>query len=340
MSISIVIATYNSSRTIKRCLQSISAQIYPQNKIEIIVADGGSTDDTLEIARQFGAKIISVDPHKQNAEYNKSIGIQEARNEILLMLDHDNVLPHSRWLTNLVQPLLAHQDVIGVETLRYHYDPTTTILDRYFALFGAGDPLVWYLGRADRLSYIYDHYTLAGTATDYGSYYLVRFSPDFIPTVGANGFLVRRKILMKYAQAAPGKYFDIDVNADLIRNGFNTYAFVKDSVLHLTGYGNVWNFLKRRMLFLSQYRFGGKGLALKKVRRYGGLSSKDFLRLAWAVLVCLTFVIPLYHSFCGWRKIHDKAWFLHPILCFGFVVIYSWVIIRHQFRVYVQKILG
>lgn len=340
LSISIVIATYNSSRTIGQCLASIRSQVYPQDKIQIIVSDGGSRDSTLQIACKYDAKIVNVNPLKQNAEYNKSMGIQAAKNEILAMIDHDNVLPHHFWLQKMVQPFLEHKEVVGVETLRYQHDPETTLIDRYFALFGAGDPLVWYLGKSDRLSYLFDDYNLAGVASDRGNYYIVKFRPDNIPTIGANGFLVRRQILMAQAQASPGKYFDMDVNVDLIRKGFNIYAFVKDSVLHLTGYGNVRNYLSRRILFLKQYHLGEKGLKLKDVRRYEVFEKKEIFKLIEVILICLTLVIPFYDSLRGYRKIHDKAWFLHPFLCLGFVVIYAWVIIRHQSKIYVKQILG
>ena len=232
-SISVVTATYNSERTLKRCLESIKSQDYPKDKVEILVVDGGSEDDTRAIACHFGATVIPVNPQKQNAEYNKSIGIQHARNDIIAMIDHDNVLPHRDWFKNMMQPMMEHENVVGVETLRYHYDPSSSLLDRYFALFGAGDPLVWYMGKADRLSYIFDRYNLAGNAVDKGAYYIVKFKQDNIPTIGANGFFVRRQMLMDYAKAKPGEYFDMDVNVDLINNGFTSYAFIKDSILHI-----------------------------------------------------------------------------------------------------------
>ncbi len=335
--ISVVIATYNSKRTIQKCLESIRNQRYPQEKIEIIVADGASRDTTRNIASAYNVRWVAVDPTKQSAEYNKATGIRHAKNEILAMIDHDNILPHDLWLQNMVTPFLEQKDVVGVETLRYHYDPKASLLDRYFALFGAGDPLVWYLGKADRLSYIYDTYALAGQATDHGTYYLVRFQPDTMSTIGANGFLVRRQVLMDNAQVAPGTYFDMDVNIDLIKKGFDTYAFVKDSILHLTGYGNIVNFLKRRILFLSQYRFGSEAEKRKKLRRFGGLSQRDVWRLVWAVVICATFVVPLYDSIRGWRKIHDNAWFLHPFLAFSFVCLYSWVIMKHQLAFFYAK---
>jgi glycosyltransferase involved in cell wall biosynthesis len=49
--ISIVIAVLNGSATVKRCLESIESQTY-QNR-EIIICDGGSTDETLEIIAAF-----------------------------------------------------------------------------------------------------------------------------------------------------------------------------------------------------------------------------------------------------------------------------------------------
>lgn len=324
--ISVVIATHNSSRTIGRCLKSIRDQQYPQEKIEIIIADGASTDATRAIASAYNVRWIVIDKLKQSAEYNKATGISHAQNEILAMIDHDNILPHPKWFQNMVIPFLEQKQVVGVETLRYHYDPSTSLLDRYFALFGAGDPLVWYMGKADRLSYVYDDYALSGQAMDHGKYYLVRFQPDTMSTIGANGFLVRRQVLMDNAQVSPGKYFDMDVNIDLIKKGYDTYAFVKDSILHLTGYGSVVQFLKRRLLFLTQYRFGKEAESIRKLRRYGVLSGRDKWRLLWAIIACATLVIPLYDSIRGWRKIKDSAWFLHPVLCISFIAIYGYAV--------------
>jgi len=338
--ISVVIATHNSARTIRQCLTSIRAQRYPKGYLEIIVVDGASTDKTRAIARRFGVKLIAVDPSKQSAEHNKAVGIRCARNDIIAMIDHDNILPHDRWLQVMVLPFLERKDVVGVETLRYQYDPKTSPLDRYFALLGAGDPLVWYLGKADRLSYMYDTYRGAEDWEDRGTYYVVRFTPENIPTIGANGFLVRRDVLLKYAKTSPGLYFDMDVNVDLIVNGYNTYAFVKDSILHLTGYAHILNFLKRRMLFLSQYRFGYDGEKIRAVRRYGKLSKRDVGRLLWAIIACATVIVPLYDSMRGWRKVRDWAWVLHPVLSVCFVAMYTYAVARQSIFLYGKKLLA
>jgi glycosyltransferase involved in cell wall biosynthesis len=86
-SISIVIPTYNSERTLTQCLESIARQDYPREKIEIIVADGGSKDKTLEIAKKF-----EVDKMLRNSlrtgEAGKAVGVEAARNEIAAFIDN------------------------------------------------------------------------------------------------------------------------------------------------------------------------------------------------------------------------------------------------------------
>ncbi len=52
LSISIITPTYNSTKTLAACLESIKNQDY-HGEFEIIIADGGSTDSTLEIARRY-----------------------------------------------------------------------------------------------------------------------------------------------------------------------------------------------------------------------------------------------------------------------------------------------
>lgn len=50
--ISVLIATFNSHNTMELCLDSVRSQDYPQDKIEIILADGGSKDDTVVVGKK------------------------------------------------------------------------------------------------------------------------------------------------------------------------------------------------------------------------------------------------------------------------------------------------
>jgi len=331
--ISCIIATYNSEKTIALCLQSIRKQNYPQEKIEIILADGNSKDDTLKIAQKYNIKIISIPSKLQNAEYNKSIGVKAARKDLLLMLDHDNVLPHNKWLAHMVKPCIDNSRVVGVDTLYIHYDPTFSLLDRYLALYGSLDPVAYYLGKPDKLSQITKKYNRFGKATDCGSYYIVEFDEKFVPTLGANGFLIRRKILLDNAQVDPENFFHTDVHVDLIRKGFRTYSFVKDDIIHLTGYNSIWGFLERRKLFMEQYQIKNHSK-----RRHSVYLPQDRLNLIKFVIITITFVMPTFDAFRGYIKIRDRAWFLHPLLCYMFLILYGYIIIKSKLIAYVKRV--
>jgi len=82
--VSIIIPTYNSEKTLSICLESIKRQTY--KNIEIIVVDNYSIDKTLEIARNYGAKIVRTHGERARA---KNIGLRHARGKYVLFVDSD-----------------------------------------------------------------------------------------------------------------------------------------------------------------------------------------------------------------------------------------------------------
>lgn len=326
--VSIVIATYNSGRTMEKCLSSVRSQNYPQEQIELIVADGGSTDSTRKIAKKFKARVINIPKNKQSAEFNKAFGIGQSTGEYILCIDHDNILPHNRWIERMLEPHLEHPRVVATEPLRYHYDKKLTLLDRYFALFGVNDPLPYYLGKADKTDYIHNGYNLLGEATDKGRYYLVKFdekNPKRIPTLGANGFLIKRRFFLK-SNHLPGTYFHIDINVDLVSQGCVTYAFIKDDIIHLTN-SKLLNFLMRRKHFLNQYYMHNF-----QARRYSVFYKEDLPKLMLFIIYAVTIIKPLFDSLRGFVKKPDVAWFLHPVMCLVIVIMYGYTFTKGALR--------
>lgn len=84
--LSVVIATFNEVHNIERCLRSIG-----DIADEIIVVDGESTDDTVNIARKLGARVIST-TNKAMFHTNKQMAMDEATCDWVLQLDADEVV--------------------------------------------------------------------------------------------------------------------------------------------------------------------------------------------------------------------------------------------------------
>ena len=86
MQLSVVIITYNEEANLGRTLASV-APLVRDGQGEIIVVDSGSTDRTVEIARQHGAKVF-IEPWKGFAA-QKNSAIEKASGDWILSLDAD-----------------------------------------------------------------------------------------------------------------------------------------------------------------------------------------------------------------------------------------------------------
>ena len=98
--VSIIIPTKNNGDIIEKCLQSIENLDYPKDKYEVIIVDGHSTDDTVEIAKKYGCKIVYEDVGTRGGACN--VGIKNAKSEFIVFTDADCIVPKD-WLKNLVK---------------------------------------------------------------------------------------------------------------------------------------------------------------------------------------------------------------------------------------------
>lgn len=87
--ISLIISTKNEVKNIANCLESIKQQKFDAQKIEIIVVDNNSTDQTKEIAQQYTDKIFNCGPERSA---QRNFGAYQARGEILGFIDADMIL--------------------------------------------------------------------------------------------------------------------------------------------------------------------------------------------------------------------------------------------------------
>jgi len=100
MDISVIIATYNRMELLPRTLPALIGQVAEEMEYEVLFVDDGSTDRSREIieseARRNPGRIRYLNvPHTGSPSRPRNLGIQEAKGEVILLLD-DDVIPDSQ----------------------------------------------------------------------------------------------------------------------------------------------------------------------------------------------------------------------------------------------------
>ena len=111
IAVSVIIPIYNGQSDLPDLLQSLYAQAYDRDRVEYLIIDNGSQDNTWNALKQaeieaqadsFPLKILQ-EPKIQGSYAARNQGIQAATAEILAFTDAD-CRPEPDWLTNLMQP--------------------------------------------------------------------------------------------------------------------------------------------------------------------------------------------------------------------------------------------
>ena len=110
--VSIVIPVMNRADELRRCLTSLTQLTYPHGKLQIIVVDDGSSDDSPLVAREFGAILIPSGGVGRGPAAARNVGAAIAQGEILAFIDSDCSASRS-WLCELV-PAFANPDMQAV----------------------------------------------------------------------------------------------------------------------------------------------------------------------------------------------------------------------------------
>lgn len=147
--VTVSIPTYNSGSFLTRCLTALKNQTY--KKIEINIIDGGSTDNTVEIAKNFKAKILTVKGSLMRSRFE---GVKIANGDYVLLLDSDQILSKNAiekcikkieennldmlileedvWRKETVLENLFHLDRKLVHSVKDYSPYTSVLLPRFF----------------------------------------------------------------------------------------------------------------------------------------------------------------------------------------------------------------
>lgn len=94
--VSVLVPAYNESKYVGNCIESILASDYPENRMEVIVVDDGSTDETYAEAAAYRGDSVSV-YHRSNGGKHAALnfGLSCSRGEVVVAVDADSVLESS-----------------------------------------------------------------------------------------------------------------------------------------------------------------------------------------------------------------------------------------------------
>ena len=318
--ISVLIPTLNAERYLEECLRSVRAQDYPAEGIEIIAADAGSKDATLDILKRYDVRVV---PNPGvTGEAARAILNRLASRELILSIDSDNYLVGKDWLTRMVEPLLDDATVFASEPTRWDYTQADPPMNRYFALAGINDPVSLFIGNYGRYSHLTGRWTQMPHGEEQHNGYLVaRLETGRVPTMGANGFLVRTKVVQDNFSGT--HYFDIDFVNELVRRGFTRVAKVDVALGH--------HFARDLRAFRRKTRRRIEDfLYWREERNYPWLSSR------WPIIrftIYTVLVVPLLWQIArGWSRVHDRAWLYHLPVCWLTLWLYGVAVVRSAVR--------
>jgi glycosyltransferase involved in cell wall biosynthesis len=311
--VSFVIPVLNGGALLHRCLDSIAAQDFASERIEVLVMDGGSTDGTRQLVQSLGFEV--VENPLRLAEPGVKLGLSRARHEIRVVMAADNALPRTDWLSRVVETF-ERTSARGVFTHVVHA-PADSSFCRYFNHLHA-DPFNWFVfGAAANPRRFGEVYPRLETGPGYEVLDLRAGEPPLLAL--AQAFALRGEL-------PQGEHEQDDILPlwQMIETG-QRFAYVDAGVLHHT----VRGFRD----FLRKYsRRAAAAMAAEDAahrQRHHVLSRRRRLRRLLWVPYSLSVVAPALDAARHFARDRNPLWAWHPVACFALGIVMVRVVLEH-----------
>ncbi len=327
-------ATFNSERSLELVLKSIRQQDYPKNKIEILIIDGGSTDNTLEISKRYKCKIFN-NP-KTDQVYGKFLGYRKAKGKYMLLIDSDEVLSDRKSIKNKVISILTNPSVqVAIST---GLKKPSSYPDINYYLNEFGDPFSYFMYRNSKdplffLKQMKKQYTVVYEDKDRAVFdFRGDFEPPFIELTAMAVMVNREYIKKNFPQVfvKPPEHTHLFY---LLNSKENLFAIMKhDPVIHysvstLSGY-----LRKIRSRITSNIYATGMGIAGfsgREVYHSENFKIKKYLFLIYAGSLFLPIIDGIFLTLTRRRLVY----LIHPLLTYYTVILILFFYTRKLFGV-------
>lgn len=120
LTISVVVCCYNGEDKLPQCLEALTHQ---RQKVDIMVVDDGSTDETARVAQSFGCTVIRHE-HNKGISAARNTGLNQATSTVVAYCD-DDCVPPVDWTERLLEAWRANPEVTVLGGTVEVDDPTT-----------------------------------------------------------------------------------------------------------------------------------------------------------------------------------------------------------------------
>lgn len=300
-----ILPTLNEAARLPVVLDSIARQRYPRECVEVLIADGGSTDETVAIAQSFGAKVFH-NPMRR-AEPGAAMLFRMATGDVAIAMAADNRFGDEHALARLALPF-ADPQITGAfpAVVSTREDGTTA---RYINAFTDPFNHFVYGGATSPASY---HRTYRIKRREPG-YVVYDFSSGPVPLIAlAQGFAVR----LPYAKPAGADEDDMAPVGSLILQGCEI-AFVPEVHVEHHTVSGVGDALAK---FGPRIRKRITDAEQPVWRRLRAANRMRRLRAYLWPFYSVSFAFPTIAAVYGLIRDRRQEWLYHPFLsaAFGF----------------------
>ena len=311
--VSIIMPTYNSERTIDKSLQSIRNQTIDQDKVEILVLDGGSTDKTLEIAKKYKATIIENE--RRLPEFAKQQGLMIAKGKFGVFIDSDESFANRKALENRIKFLKKNPRVKNIVSSGQICVDGEKGICRYANYIG--DPFSNFIYRFNGYNRIEDLTRQYKFEKASEAYVLSFDESDTLPLFDALGNMFDIEFARKlYYDTGENKSFAANIFSNMVQHTKCAAVMIDDYIYHEPGlstkvYLNKLTWRVKNNLFQDE----GVGYS-ERSKADNKLKKRQYMYILYCV-----FIIPvLLDSFRITLKNKD-SWFMKHIFFAEYVFI-------------------
>lgn len=312
--ISIIILTLNEEDYLRECLKSIRKQSYPQERIEIIVVDNGSKDNSLKVAESYGAKVFVNE--KGDVYQNWAIALHKITGDFVYMVDQDIRLRGINFFQKMVNPLMEDKRIIASFTRKYPRSDQHWVT-RFISYHPAQcDPLYEFLIPQVEGSFLKKK----------NGYILCKFELGKVPPFGRQFYRV--EYFKKTSSWNMKRVFDNDSVVRAIKSGYSLFAYVPSAGLYHYHAKNLKHLLYKRVRNLNMHYFPNNRST--KYRWLDTSNRRGFLKLILWVIYANLFFPAVIRGFIRFLKYKDKVMLMEPIVTIAVTDVVLWSFIKDQ----------